>query len=388
VKILFCVSHEWSRELGASKVTVELAEELERSGWSYDQVSLPDLVGKGKAGDPVTLAEGLRGYLRAHASQYDVVDYDHQYLPYPRTEFPERTLLVARSVLLRLHFVNVRFPEPRSVRTRIGTILHGRARARELALRVELARRTVTEADLVNVSNDDDRLALLARGVGEDRIVVLPFGLTEDAQSRFGSCSTDPPELPVIGFVGTFDPRKGAADFPHLVERVLGAVPEARFLLVGTRGLHSSAEDVLRAFPAARRPQIDVVHGYRPEQLPALLGRCSVGVFPSYLEGFGFGVLEMLAAAVPVVAYRAPGAPMMLTDPYLVPVGDWAAMADNVVRLLRGPDELRVAREWARSRAQEFSWRSVAERTGRIYEAALTELRGRGSSRPAPLRLS
>ena len=38
----------------------------------------------------------------------------------------------------------------------------------------------------------------------------------------------------------------------------------------------------------------------------------SAGAFPSHCEGFPFGVLEMLAAGLPVVAYRAPGAPMMI----------------------------------------------------------------------------
>jgi len=62
------------------------------------------------------------------------------------------------------------------------------------------------------------------------------------------------------------------------------------------------------------------------------------------VEGFLFGVLEMLVAVVPVIAYDAPGPHVMLPPEYSVPVGVVGDLADRVCDLLTDPDRLRVAR--------------------------------------------
>jgi len=52
----------------------------------------------------------LRDHLRAHAHRYDVVEYEHDRLPFPRSDLPPDTLLVARSVLLIHHFLATPIP--------------------------------------------------------------------------------------------------------------------------------------------------------------------------------------------------------------------------------------------------------------------------------------
>src|SRR5262249_39106222 len=158
---------------------------------------------------------------------------------------------------------------------------------------------------------------------------------------------------PVVAFVGTFDYRKGATDFPSLVSQVALAVPEVKFRLLGTTGLMKSADQVRAFFPARARRRMEVVPHYDPEALPELLAGPWVGVFRSYYEGFAFGVLEMLAAGIPVIAYDAPGPPMMLKREALVPPGDVGAMADKVIALLQGGSLLDAARLAARATAQQ-----------------------------------
>lgn len=103
------------------------------------------------------------------------------------------------------------------------------------------------------------------------------------------------------------------------------------------------------------------------EVLPELLSPGSVGVFPSYLEGFGLGILEMLAASIPVFAYNCPGPPAMLTAEYLVAPGDWSAMSAKVIDLLKDRDRLAKARCWAKERSRQFSWESIAKTTSQLY---------------------
>jgi glycosyltransferase involved in cell wall biosynthesis len=184
-----------------------------------------------------------------------------------------------------------------------------------------------------------------------------------------------PGSAPIVAFVGTFDGRKGAREFPDLVRWVARDVPGVTFMLLGTGG--QSPRDVLRHFPGDLHPRLEIRCRFAPDELPGLLARCAVGVFPSRVEGFGFGVLEMLAAGLPVLAYRAPGPPMMLPDEYLVPVGDARGLARKVVALLHDEASRVRAARWARERARAFRWRNFAEMTSREYLVRLAALRAR-----------
>jgi glycosyltransferase involved in cell wall biosynthesis len=127
---------------------------------------------------------------------------------------------------------------------------------------------------------------------------------------------------------------------------------------------------VRRFFPAELRNRLDVVPVYEPDDLPRLLAACSIGVFPSYAEAFGLGVVEMLAAALPVFAYDVPGPADILGGEFLVPPGDVAELSRRAGDLLADTDRLARERLRARERARAFDWDEIAVRTKRFYERA------------------
>jgi glycosyltransferase involved in cell wall biosynthesis len=172
-----------------------------------------------------------------------------------------------------------------------------------------------------------------------------------------------------VVFVGTFDPRKGMRDFPRIVSDTIAAVPDCRFKFLGTKGMLRTAAEVYAQFPRRLRGAIYVVPEFNPSDLPALFADCSIGVFPSVVEGFPFAVLEMLVAGLPVVAYQAPGAPMMVSDDFLVERGNAAGVAKKLVGLLGNRDLLYAARVWARNRSNDFDWDDIARRTASRYAA-------------------
>jgi glycosyltransferase involved in cell wall biosynthesis len=374
VRILFVSHTHLKKELGASKVVMELGDEFERMGWTCDFLSLAELTSGAEGSSDERYAHALRGYLREHADRYDVIDYDHGHLPFPRREFPAQTLMVARSVLLSHHFMQIAMPHERRWKARLRAWLDRRrweVRKQEIFRR---ARITLLEADVVNVSNDHDKVALVRDGIPADKIIVAPYGLSRERQVLFDGIRAAPPDLPVIAFVGTFDVRKGSTDFPAIVRGIADRIPEASFRLFGT---NRPAREILADFPRSLRHRIQVTPHYAPESLPELLAPCSVGVFPSYIEGFGFGVLEMLAAGLPVVAYDAPGPPMMLPSTYLVRPGDTTALSTKVVGLLSNRAELSAAREWAKQRAHVFSWPAIAGQTSDFYRERWQKLQTR-----------
>jgi glycosyltransferase involved in cell wall biosynthesis len=356
---------------------LELAESLRGLGWQAAVVGPGEIAGGAMHVAPETFALPLRTFLRREATGYDVVEYDHTYLPFPRSGFSTGTLFVARCMLLHHHFLTTAVPAVPGLRPWLGRHLAGRRWLENVVAQVDA---TVRQADLTVVSNDRDAAALVRHGADPDRVAVLPLGLTAARRGQFAAVPAAVPERPVIGFVGTFDPRKGMLEFPRLVDRVARHVPGVTFRLLGTAGLLPDAAEVLRCFPRRLRSRLEVHPRYDPEELPGLLTGVSVGVFPSWVEGFGYGVLEMLAAAVPVIAYDAPGPHVLLPPEYRVPVGAVAELARRAARLLSDPGELGEARRWAQARAGDFRWEEIAARTAQEYTRRLAALRGEAAT--------
>ena len=373
-KILFCNPLPLTKELGGSKVTVELAEALQDFGWECTLVGSNDVlaVGGGVTGPWHTVySHALRNYLRQHSDKYDVVDYSHEYLPFPRAEFSRKPLFVARSVMLAHHLEMIPIPVASSWKSKLGRLVKGRGEQSKRRQIIHQATQTIEQADLVNVSNSDDKAELMRRGIPGEKIVIIPYGIGGERRSLFDAVPSDAPPQPKVAFVGTFDYRKGAKEFPAIVQRVTDAIPVARFRLLGAKGMYQTEQEILAHFPPALRARIEVVLAFPAHELPSLLSDCSIGIFPSHIEGFGFGVLEMLAASIPVIAYDAPGPPMMLPPEYLVPRGDAQRLSDKVIALLQNPSQLAAARAWAKQRSGQFSWEQAARMTDAAYRSRL-----------------
>jgi len=380
-RILFMSPTPVTLTLGASKVYLEAAEGFRRAGWDATVIG-PEEVAGGPPGDMFTQPPRLRDYLRRHASGFDVVEYEHNRLPFPRSDFPSGPLMVARSVLLTHIVASIHIPPRPVLRSRAGRLLKGWWERRRMQQVVRQANLTLAAADLINVCNTIERDTLVGHGHAADKICMFPFGLFSERPATFRSDPRVLPDPPVVGFVGTFDPRKGMCEFPALVDRVVRRIPGVTFRLLGTAGIEPDADGVRGYFPRRLWPRLEIYPRYDPNELPDLLAGVSVGVFPSRVEGFPFGVLEMLAAAVPVIAYDAPGPDVMLPAEYRVPVGSVGDLADRVCDLLTDRDRLREARLWARDRVASFDWERVAMDTARVY---LDKQAGRRGRPPSPL---
>ena len=369
MKILFCTPYPPFKEFGGAKVVVELAEAMTEIGCDCQLIGPPDLLNEAEqtlTGEAFRgqYAQRLRDYLQHHAAEYDVVDYDHVYLPFPRTDFPSQPLFVARSVLLAHYLETIPLPIEQTWRSRIRHWLKGRQERAINQRIVQQAQTTIQEADLVNVSNEHDKAELVKFGIPASKVLVLPYGLSQERLQTFTTFDPTPPPQPTVCFIGTFDARKGSTDFPGILEQIHRQVPQANFLLIGTR---QEKAQIMATLPAKLADAVQVISQYSTDQLPQFLKTGSVGIFPSYYEGFPFGVLEMLAAAIPVVAYDSPGPSMMLPSNFLVPLADAQALAQRVVELLKDSIALAKSRQWAKARSTQFQWQPIAMQTQAKY---------------------
>ena len=160
---------------------------------------------------------------------------------------------------------------------------------------------------------------------------------TEGLRNRLGI----PSGVPLIGFVGRFVKDKGIRHLVESFQRLRGAYPELRLLLVGDFEPGDPVEPDVRRYIESEAAIIRP--GFVSDTAP-YYPLMDVLVLPTYREGFPGVPLEAQASGVPVVTTTATGATDSTIDGvtgFLVPVGDTDALTNAVSKLLGDP-ELRV----------------------------------------------
>ena len=386
LRILIIVNLPWDPRLGAVHVWAELAEQWKKDGHVVEKFCLSDAYPKR------TNSRGLAAlrqawfpyraarFVRQNAQRFDVIDCLIGTLPFSRKKLRFAGLLVARSVGLYRsyeHFIRrIRERWPDQPRGKVlGRVFY---RFTEGLLRRN-SNRAIRYCDLINVPNKDEIQFLQEARTRDKPAIIQPYGLSDRVRSSFSSAMGSPGERlrkKEICFIGMWSLRKGSRDWPTLIQHIRREIPEARFRLLGTM---TDEATVLKDLRLANAEGVRCVPTYEPAELPELLSSCAVGLFPSYIEGFGIAVLEQLAAGIPTVAYDVPGPRQILeTDRagFLVPPGDVRAMAERAIKILRmPPDDYARLSDQSRAMAQPFQWEQIAAGTIRQYREALASSR-------------
>ncbi|MCC6160366.1 MAG: ATP-grasp domain-containing protein [Deltaproteobacteria bacterium] len=185
-------------------------------------------------------------------------------------------------------------------------------------------------------------------GVIHNGVVIPPIAADKDrAEARTRLGVTDEP---TVALVGSLYPVKGHAVLLAAMPMILAEHPRATVFLIG-RGRPETEQELRRAAESYG----DRVRflGFR-DDVDRLLPGIDVLAVPSLYEGLSLAVCEAMAAGVPVVASRVGGNPEIITDGddgLLVPVGDHAALAHAICRLLADPDGRAVMGARARETA-------------------------------------
>lgn len=211
----------------------------------------------------------------------------------------------------------------------------------------------------VAVSPDAEALASTALGGTYE---LLFNGIEVD---RFAVGPSHPVEAPTIFFLGRHEPRKGL----EVLLAALADLPEDMRVWVGGDGPQTAE---LRARHAAD-PRIEWLGRISDEERAARMRGCTVYCSPSVRgESFGMVLLEAMASGCALVASDLDGHRNVATegvDALLAPVGDAAALAKALRRVL-DDDVLRAELvAGGRRRADELSMTHLAERYVEIYGA-------------------
>ncbi|MDB9493738.1 glycosyltransferase family 4 protein [Spirulina major CS-329] len=385
LRILILLHMPLQRDFGGSRVQLELAELWRSWGHTVEVFDLNAAFPNLSHSLWATLtrphfSQKARQYVRQQGDRFDVIDAHQGNLPFTKRELGITGLLVARSVGMYPlyhafeHQRGRQGPKPRSWQ---GWIVRWLLAWRD---RHEV-RRCLTsfrQADLINLPNPAEQYYLEQTLHLGQKCRVFPFGLSAVRRQALGTVLRDPAQRlgrPVVTLIGTWCDRKGSQDWGTIIRQVHATRPEVRFRLLGTRSPRSV---VLRDLALSDGDWLEVIPNYDSEALPDLLATTTVGAFPSYIEGFGFAVLEKLAAGIPTVAYDIPGPQTMLNpvDPaLLVPVGDAIALAAQLLAILNlAPDDYCTLAHRCHTVAADFAWERIAADTLTAYRAALAAL--------------
>jgi glycosyltransferase involved in cell wall biosynthesis len=204
-----------------------------------------------------------------------------------------------------------------------------------------------------------------------DRVVAVPHGVPRIAlpAAPLGGLVGD---SPFVLALGTLEPRKNVARLVTAFGAVAARHPGLQLLIAGADGPARPAVEAARAALPPSVSQRVRLAGYVDEPTRAtLLARASVFAYPSLYEGFGFPVLEAMAAGTPVVAGAAGAVPEVAGDgALLVDPTDTDAIAEGLDRILRDRSLAESLRRTGHRRAAGYSWRRAAEGLTALYRRA------------------
>ena len=221
------------------------------------------------------------------------------------------------------------------------------------------------------IAVSDAARKVIVEHLGADA-VVIPNGV---AVSHY----TDARPLPgypraggTVGFIGRYDePRKGMDVLVPALEKLVPQRPGLRLLVAG-RG---EAEEFLAGVPRAVRERIDLMGQVSEHDKARMLKSVDVYCAPNTgQESFGVILLEAMAARTPIVASELEAFKRVLgggVAGQLFPIGDSAALARELARVLDDAALRRRLVEAAAKAVVPYDWSTVVKEVLRVYELAI-----------------
>lgn len=225
----------------------------------------------------------------------------------------------------------------------------------------------------VIVQNQDDRRALLSRGIADQSRLTLIPGSGVDL-SLFADCTTADKKNMVL-LPARMLKDKGVLEFVEAARKIKVLMPHWRFVMAGAAGYDNPTAISELEIKAWQDHGVVEWHGHVEDMVP-LYRDASIVCLPSYREGMPKVLLEAAAACCAVVTTDVPGCREAIepgVSGELVPVKNIDELAAALLSLIK--DERRRINFGVngRKRAESFfSIDSVVCQTADIYKKILS----------------
>ena len=385
LKILLVANGYMTNTLGVLKVHYELKEEYERQGHTVDVLDFSVVYPNGytpfkKIFEPLYTHQFWK-YLKQHAHKYDVIDANVECIPYSKDSFGFSGLLLARSHGMRpvymladkiksYHDELVKEQTNISFKTKLGNLYRSIQKHAGLKEFYD----SVKYADIVHCLNQAEFDFLLEYGLPKEKLVIIPNGLLDSLIKNYNAVTISEKRNSLC-FIGAWTIRKGIKDFSKIVSAVKMNSKLENVLLLG--GSYDEAY-TRKDFSTDNQNLLKIYPHFNPPEIPSHIKQCKVGIFPSYLEGFGLAIVEQLACGIPVVAYNIPG-PTDILKPLdktlLIEPGDIGAFATKVNEILKlNVADYTVLSETCKLESKKYLLSDIAKQFINLYNKNLSAL--------------
>lgn len=180
-----------------------------------------------------------------------------------------------------------------------------------------------------------------------------------------------PPDSILIGIVANLRPVKSIDTFLKAAKIVSESCPEAHFIIVGEGPERIRLEQLGVELGIASKIRL---LGQRLD-IPEILSCIDVGILSSKSESFSNSIIECLAAGLPVVCTDVGGAREAVEDGvngFVVPPGDYKAMADKIVTILTLCTMAQMGQASRHKAEKLFSLSAIMQTYEQYYEKVLT----------------
>lgn len=363
--ILFIINAPWNEKFGVSRVSMRISEHLGSLGWHCEHVCFDqpyfNVSALDRAFNTFLTQRKVLKYIRKHGSKYGVIQVEHDLLRYPRCKYKYSGKLIAKSNGLApiyneyLKRYEIFFPKKfhHRIIQKVNILSSGGQKS---------IRNAFIQSDQIHVLSNYEEKFISILGY-KNKTHIISNGLSDSESSRllleFSVYKKFVSNLIVT--IGTWCPRKGANEWPRLVRELRFADPNLCFRFLGTG---ESSHRVLSNFNSEDKSFIHVVPSFEVQDLPLLLSDAKLGVFISYVEGFGIGLLEMLASGTPVISWDVPGPREMYQHGLkrlLVAPGDLKKTQEIIIQCIQNKknDYEKLCLD-AINISNKFKWSSIA----------------------------
>ena len=201
--------------------------------------------------------------------------------------------------------------------------------------------------------------------------VVIPNGIDVTAYQR---TTQIPAELatgsPRLLFVGRLEWEKGVFVAVDAMPAVLREHPHARLRIVGTGGQAAAGAALVQRLGLQSR--VELLGHVDEGTLRAVYSSADLLLAPSSYEPFGIVALEAAAMGTPLIVGDSGGLAEFVTSERgrRCPPDDPAALAGQIMAALAAPDDTARRARVAHAALDDYTWRSIAERTVAVYRRA------------------
>lgn len=238
---------------------------------------------------------------------------------------------------------------------------------------MERVKRELQAAQYFLVPSEFVGRSLEYSGIDKDHIFYCPYGVdTNEFSIKEYDRIVPGTRLLEFIYVGGVKELKGIS---YLL-RAFEAIPREQAFLTVVGQYNPTDEDI--------SPYVEIVNftgSVIHSEVPSLLKKADVFIFPSLGEGMSLAAIEAAACGLPLILSENSGLKELITDGkngFIVPIQSSDALIEKVEYFIHNPDQIQQMGEEARKTAETFTWerysRNVAQTVKEIVKRHLDEL--------------